>query len=434
LKPQSFQAVRPHRAPLWKELRQAAVQMRRLLQDAPQRSTAIPSLTASETDLVYFGLRSWGLTQVRLQRLAKKRPEDGLAMLLSVTFGALRRQYRAPSTLVSQAVQAAQAWAGQPGARFVNAILRQTLSDPLGAAQDLHHPVARWNAPDWWIDRMHQSLGLRAPVWLDHQQRLAPLTVRYIGPAQERQSWIEALAREGLTAWPVGPAMSSAFHLHPPRTVTGLPGFREGWFRVQDLSAQRCSGLLSVSPGQCVWDACAAPGGKSFLLAEQPGIRVYASDLSSARLERLSREWGRLQPQLASEVHAQAFDPRDEASWPAHWPGQFDHLVLDLPCSASGVVRRHPEIPWRRSPDQLQALAQTQWELLRATWPRLRPGGELLLITCSVFSAEGEELVQRWQNETCHVERLSAPGLLIAEGERVGDGFFVARLRKTPAR
>lgn len=417
------------RAALWKELRHAALQMRRILWDTAKRGAQGASLSASETDLLYGGLRSWGLTQVRLERLASRQPDPGLAALLSIVFGALRRQYRAPSTLVSQAVHAARDWAGPPGAAFVNAILRQTLADPLGAAQDLHHPMARWNAPRWWIDRMHRSLGARAAGWLDHQQRSAPLTVRYIGPAHERGPWIEGLRAQGVLAWPVGPAVPLAFHLVPARPVTGLCGFAEGLFRVQDLSAQRCAGVLALRPGQAIWDVCAAPGGKAFLLAERE-VEVYASDLSDARLERLRSDWRRIQERLPGRVWAQALDPLGPMAWPQDWPAQFDHLVLDLPCSASGIVRRHPEIPWKRSPEQLETLARTQLGLIRAAWSRLKPGGEALVVTCSVFSEEGEELVQRWQNEACHLERLSAPGLLIAEGECVGDGFFLARLRK----
>ncbi|NBV87997.1 MAG: hypothetical protein EBR88_00510 [Betaproteobacteria bacterium] len=419
------------RAPLWREFRQASQQMRRILADRSQSPAGFLALTASETDLLYGGLRNWGLTQVRLERLAKKRPDPGLAVLLSVVFGALRRQYRPAATLVDQAVRAAQAWAGPPGGRFVNAILRQTLADPLAAAQDLHHPIARWNAPQWWIDRMQESLGPRTAAWLDHQQSAPPLTVRFIGPAEQRAAWIEALASEGITAWSVGPALPQAFHLSPARPVTQLPGFDEGWFRVQDLSAQRCARILSPEPGQSVWDVCAAPGGKTFLMAEKAQLRVFATDPSVHRLQRLETEWVRVRAQLPAAIEVRALDPGQTADWPKDWPSAFDHLILDLPCSASGVVRRHPEIPWKRTPGQLESLRQTQWEILQQAWRRLKPGGQALLVTCSVFAQEGEQLVQRWQNAACHVERLTAPGLMIAEGERVGDGFFVARLRRT---
>ncbi|MEY3573345.1 MAG: ribosomal small subunit methyltransferase [Pseudomonadota bacterium] len=404
--------------------------MRRILSDRADKPGSSASLTSAETDLLYGGLRHWGLTQIRLERMAKRKPDPVLAMLLSVVFGALRRSYRPPALLVSQAVQAAQSWSGVPGARFVNAILRQTLSDPLSAAQDMHHPTARWNAPTWWIEAMHESLGERTAHWLDHQQRHPPLTVRYMGPAEQRQAWIEALCAQGLRPWSVGPALPRAFHIEPARSVTQLPGFSQGWFRVQDVSAQRCFGWLPLKAGQTVWDVCAAPGGKTFLAAEQAGVRIYASDASESRLNKLQAEWARLNTQLAGTVSVQTFDPLVGSAWPAHWPDQFDHLILDLPCSASGVVRRHPEIPWRRTPDQLRAVSALQWDLLKAVWPRLRPGGEALLVTCSVFTREGEELARRWQNEPCHVERLTAPGLLLAEGERVGDGFFIARFRK----
>lgn len=404
--------------------------MRRIVTDRAEKTGALLPLSAAETDLLYAGLRSLGLTQVRLERLAKRRPDPGLSMLLSVVFGALRRNYRPPALIVNQAVKAAEEWSGVPGARFVNAILRQTLSDPLAAAQDLHHPMARWNAPQWWIDEMRASLQSRTEPWLDHQQRHPPLTVRYIGPKNQRQAWIQALEAQGLRPWSVGPALPQAFHLEPPRSVTQLPGFAEGWFRVQDVSAQRCFGWLSLQSGQTVWDVCAAPGGKTFLAAEQAMVSVYASDASASRLERLEMDWKRIRQQLLGRVDVQVYDPTADQPWPSAWPTEFDHLILDLPCSASGVVRRHPDIPWRRSPAQLKELSALQWEILRSAWPRLKPGGEALVLTCSVFVHEGEELIQRWQNEACHVDRLSAPGLLMAEGERVGDGFFVARLRK----
>jgi 16S rRNA (cytosine967-C5)-methyltransferase len=222
----------------------------------------------------------------------------------------------------------------------------------------------------------------------------------------------------------------------PAAAVEDLPGFAEGVFRVQDTSAQRAVSLLPLRPGDRVLDACAAPGGKTFLLSEQANVDIWAVDASARRLARLEKEWTRIRHRFG---HARIFPvvaDLSQALWPEGLPTLYDHVVLDAPCSGSGVVRRHPESAWVRSEAAVDALVALQSALLDRLWRVLRPGGQLLYITCSVFPQEGEEQILSFLARTPDAVRKPAPGQILPyyldDGFLCvsGDGFFYARLEK----
>lgn len=222
----------------------------------------------------------------------------------------------------------------------------------------------------------------------------------------------------------------------PAAAVEDLPGFGEGVFRVQDTSAQRALGLLPLRRGDRVLDACAAPGGKTFLLSEQADVDIWAVDASARRLARLGKEWIRIRHRFG---YAQVFPfvaDLSQASWPAGLPTLYDHVVLDAPCSGSGVVRRHPESAWVRRESEVEALVALQSVLLDRLWRVLRPGGQLLYITCSVFPQEGEAQILAFLARTPDAIRRPAPGQILPyyldDGSLCvsGDGFFYARLEK----
>jgi 16S rRNA (cytosine967-C5)-methyltransferase len=228
--------------------------------------------------------------------------------------------------------------------------------------------------------------------------------------------------------------------LERPCPVTELPGFAEGEVSVQDLSAQRAAPLLlgaGLPQHARVLDACAAPGGKTAHLLELSDLQMTALDSDRLRLARVQDTLNR----LGLTARLQAADARATAAW---WDGvPFDAILLDAPCSASGIVRRHPDIRWLRRPDDLVALARVQAELLDALWPLLAPGGVLLFATCSIFRVEGpmqiDAFLQRHGPGAARLETASPGHLLpLADNSQsssaapgvVGDGFYYALLRK----
>jgi 16S rRNA (cytosine967-C5)-methyltransferase len=220
----------------------------------------------------------------------------------------------------------------------------------------------------------------------------------------------------------------------PAAGVSELPGFAEGWFSIQDAAAQLAAGLLDVQPGMRVLDACAAPGGKTCHLLElHPGIHLTALDIYPNRLQRVRENLDRLQ----LECELRVADAGDPSAW---WNGQpFDRILLDAPCTATGVIRRHPEIRHLRQAAQVQEAVRLQQQLLQRLWPLLAPGGMLLYATCSVFQDENSNQVKEflaghddateqvieagWGQATAH-------GRQILPGDADMDGFYYACLRK----
>ena len=229
--------------------------------------------------------------------------------------------------------------------------------------------------------------------------------------------------------------------VEPPRPVERLPGFTEGAVSVQDAAAQRTVECLDLRPGQRILDACAAPGGKTaHLLEREPKLaQLVALDIDGQRLERVGENLQRLGlwTQAAAQVSLQTADGRDPAKW---WDGRpFDRILLDAPCSGSGVVRRHPDIKWLRREADLSSLARTQGQLLDALWPLLAEDGRLLYATCSVFPQENEGVIEAFlqrQSEACSVHVPAQPprrltrGAQRLTGEDGEDGFYYAVLQR----
>ena len=397
--------------------------------------------TTAVTDLVYRGLRHWGLAKVRLQRLASREPDLLLQGLLAIAWSALADKRRADYVVVDEAVAAAKQLAGQGSAGFVNALLRKTLANAALAAADWSQPMARYNAPLWWIQKIQADYKDEADAVLSALAARAGLTVRLAGRFAERpKDYLEMLAAAGLQGTLVGPV---AVRVSPPVGVDRLPGFSEGLVSVQDAAAQKLVGLLEgvrqrqKGPLQ-VLDACAAPGGKSIALAQTLTGTVWAMDLSKRRLSRLVRDLPRVQPTLTAEMSIVEADVLNPERWPSAVRDQaFDLIVLDAPCSASGVTRRHPESAWKRTPEDVAKASAIQAEMLDKVWRRLKPGGELIFITCSVFFEEGEAQREAFLARTSDARSLPAPGRVypIADLEhgQDQDGFFYAQFEKIPA-
>jgi 16S rRNA (cytosine967-C5)-methyltransferase len=353
----------------------------------------------------------------------------------------------AAHTLVSQAVEAAKRNpATQAQASFINACLRRFLRERDALlAQVLRQPQAQWNHPTWWVQRVQRDHPAQWQAILQANAFAAPLTLRINTRQTTRSQYQAALTAAGIASFAVA---DSGLELVHSAYVPGLPGYAEGWFSVQDAAAQLAAPLLlSAVPTNGkplrVLDACAAPGGKTahlleYAAAQGMAIEVIALDVDAARCQRIHDNLQRLQ--LAAQVVAA--DACKPATW---WDGQpFDAILLDAPCTASGIVRRHPDIRWLRREADIAQLAQQQQALLAALWPLLKPGAPLLYCTCSVFKAEGQAQIQTFVAHNTDAVLLPSPGHLYPQttlqaeampDNHLGghDGFFYALLQKTPS-
>ena len=337
--------------------------------------------------LAFHALRWLGAAEVLRRALAKKAPPAAVDALLLGALALLWPPGNPPyadHVLVDQAVSAARKRA-QASASFINAVLRRFIRerDAIVAAA-LADPLARWNHPVWWLDRLRTDWPDRWQAIADADNTHPPMTLRVNARRSTAAGYVARLGEAGLAA-EVGPG--HAVHLLRPLPVTRLPGFAEGEVSVQDAAAQQAAELLlarPLPPGARVLDACAAPGGKTAHLLELADLDLLAIDRDAARLARVDETLAR----LGLHATTRAADAADPASW---WDGRlFDAILLDAPCSASGIVRRHPDVRWLRRAGDIAALVATQARLLDALWPLLLPGGRLLYCTCSLFKAEGQ--------------------------------------------
>ena len=385
-----------------------------------------------------------GALAVRAQ-LAPKPPAAPIDALLLSALALLWPSDDAPyadHTLVDQAVTSARQ-RNAPSASFVNAVLRRFLRErtALVAAAE-QDPAAAFNHPAWWIKRLRRDWPNQWQAVLQASNQRGPMTLRVNARTGTAQGYVARLQAVGMAAQVVG---SQGVMLTVPCPVTQLPGFVDGDVSVQDLAAQLAAPLLigaGLPPGAKVLDACAAPGGKTAHLLELADLNVTALDSDASRLLRVDETLARLK--LSAKVTVgDAGDPR---GWWNAVP--FDAVLLDAPCSASGIVRRHPDVRWLRRPEDIAALAAIQARLLDALWPLLKVGGRLLYCSCSVFKAEGQDQIdaflQRQPDASVAIEpaspghllpvpdnesRADGDGLLPSRDSR--DGFFYALLQKS---
>jgi 16S rRNA (cytosine967-C5)-methyltransferase len=378
------------------------------------------------TDAVYGTLRDYGAPDAIIDALARKAaPEPGVRALLLCALHELRHARRAPHVVVDQAVAACGRLGHGRARGFVNAALRNYLRQremlERTAARD---DVGRFGHPQWWVDRVRTAYPDAWPSLLAAGNMRPPLTLRV---NRRRADVDEVLAKLGgadIAARRIG---ERAIRLEKPRPVDAIPGFAEGEVSVQDAGAQLAAPLLAPGDGMRVLDACAAPGGKTGHLAELADTELLALDRDPARLNRIEANLARLGLRAA----VRQADAAEVEGW---WDGRaFDRILADVPCSASGVVRRHPDIKWLRRAADLGAFAREQSRLLEALWQVLAPGGKLLYATCSVFPEENQSVVAAFAARCGDVRRLDTPGLaggqLLPDEDR--DGFFYALLEKT---
>lgn len=448
------EAAHPSNAPaLWQQLIgvAGALQAIRAGQSGTAALAAVSApLRPGVQALLFQVLRHAGRAQALSRCLVQRTPPPAadalLCTALALSWNPAEAPYE-PFTLVNQAVEAAK---HHPPTRqqsaFINACLRRFLRerDALVARTDAD-PLARWNHPAWWVARLRKDHPRHWDHILQANNTHAPMTLRVNKQKCTLAQYQQALAAIDLEAIAVEDA---GLVLQQAVPVTSLPGFGEGWVSVQDAAAQKAAPLLlqglDLSRPLRVLDACAAPGGKTAHLLEYAGaaapLQVTALEIDADRSVRIGDTLQRLG--LSAQVLvADAARPQDW--WQTHCGGAlFDAILLDAPCTASGIVRRHPDVRWLRREADIAQLAALQARLLATLWPLVKPGGRLLYCTCSVFRAEGDDQVQAFLAHNSDAQLLPSPGHLIPGNADKGgtvrdnltgehDGFFYALLQKS---
>ncbi len=394
-------------------------------------------------EMAYGALR-WHFQLVPLVRGFIEKPfkdkDSDLEALLVIGLYQLLHMRVAPHAAVQETVEATVVLKKDWAKGMTNAVLRRVLREEAQIrariASDEQLALAH---PAWLLARLKEA-------YPENWQRIAaannarpPLCLRVHDGKILRAAYLDQLAQAGMAARPV-PAVDSALILETPVPVEALPGFRAGEVSVQDGAAQLAAILLDARPGERVLDACAAPGGKAAHILERvPQASLVALDVDAQRLARVRENFARLG--VAGAVTQG--DAADPSGW---WDGQpFDRILLDAPCSATGVIRRHPDIRLHRTPTDIARLAATQARLLDALWPLLAPGGKLLYVTCSILPEENaqqmaafharqpEALAQTITHPALarYAQRVDA-GFQILPGAGDMDGFYFASATKQP--
>lgn len=338
---------------------------------------------------------------------------------------------RIPShAAVAETVSAASALKAKGLKGLINGCLRNfqrnreaLITKTKNTATELNHPnwfinLVRDAYPEQWQDILQENLQ-RAPMWLRvHTSNVSA------------DQFCDAL-KENEIGFTQPLSDPNSILLEKPKPVTAIPGFDEGWFAVQDAAAQQAARLLDPQNGEEILDACAAPGGKTCHILDLAQANVTAVDIDDARLARIDENMARLKVSAelisADLTDKQLFENKI-----------FDRILLDAPCSATGVIRRHPDIKWLRREEDIAQLALIQQQILQNLWRRLKPGGTLLYATCSILPAENKDLIRAFLAETSEAkllpinenETVENPGWQILPGEHNMDGFYYCRILK----
>ena len=446
-----------------------------VLAEADRREPLSDASRAAIRDMAHEATRRLGLVDALARVLNRRPPASSLAALQAVALSQLVEPLRAEAVIVDQAVAAVgQMLPGNTGAAgFLNATLRRFLRErePMLAAAR-KSPTARWNYPAWWIETLRRDHPAQWQAILEAGNAPPPMTLRVNRRRGSADAYLARLAEAGIVArrpaagaqsgtpqsetrdsetpQPAAAAASQrgsppsaaprfgeqAVVLERPMPVAALPGWNDGDVSVQDAGAQLAAPLLEPADGERVLDACAAPGGKTTHLLELADCELLALDIDEARLAPVRENLAR----LGQQADVRAGDASCPQDW---WDGRpFDRILVDAPCTASGIVRRHPDVRWLRRRGDIATLAARQAAILEALWPLLRPGGRLLYASCSVFAEENESVVSAFlgrqptalrlpiRARIGDVERPIAQLLPSDTPMNEHDGFFYALLEK----
>jgi 16S rRNA (cytosine967-C5)-methyltransferase len=427
----------------------------RLVSQVIDRGRSLDDLLAADADegsarglkrSLCYGTLRWHYRLIEVLKRLCERPPDGIApelrALLEVGLFQLLSGEVAEHAAVAETVGAAKVMGQARASGFVNAVLRRFQREREAVLTAVDRDLAvRTAHPRWFVEALGRECPEAREAILDANNAHPPMWLR----VNRMRGSLESCAAEFESAgWKVHrhPFAPDAFRIDPPAEVRSLPGFVEGRVSVQDAAAQLAVDVLAPQPAERILDACAAPGGKTCHLLERLGgqAEVTALDVSGARLERVRENLRR----LGLEARVVAGDIGEAGQW---WDGRpFDRILLDVPCSATGVIRRHPDIKMLRRAADIPALARRQGELLRRAWGLLRPGGTLLYTTCSALRAENEDAVAAFLAATPEARDEtpgrcagwpapplgSGPGYRVHAGDADMDGFYYACLTRHP--
>jgi len=397
----------------------------------------LEQLSAQERPIVqsltFDALRKWTSSQELIKEFVPKTPPPETAYLLSVAIALFlhgEQKTYAAHTIVDQAVEACGQYDKTLYAKgMVNAVLRK-VSQKLQAVVDKGYapdPISMYY-PAWWRANLKKSYPKEWQAIGFQQAQRAPLILRVNERQHTRDQYQAMLSQVGIASKTIdtlaGIPLPSALILEEAVPVSGLPEFYSGAVSVQDAGAQLAAILLNPQAGDLILDACAAPGGKTAHLLELADADVVALEIDKERLTRIGGNLDRLR------LHSERVQIlRGDASQPSWWDGRsFDKILLDAPCSASGIVARHPDIPFLRRASDIAQLQQKQQGILAQAWQMLKPDGVLLYITCSIFPEEGEDQAKWFAAEYPNALRLSAPGQILPSA--TNDGFYYALFKK----
>ncbi len=418
----------------------AAKAISQVLDQGQSLSTVLPALQKSIADkdrallqeLCFGTLRvlpelEWCLQQLMAKPLTGK--QRTLHYLLMVGLYQMLHTRIPPHAILAETVEGAVALKRPQLKGLINGVLRQFQRQQVDLLQRMQNNDSRYLHPSWLLKRIKNAYPQQWQDILDANNQRPPMWLRVNRQHHTRDNYLALLVEAGIEAHP-HPEYADALRLEAPCGVTLLPGFDLGWVTVQDASAQGSVDLLDPQDGEAILDLCCAPGGKTtHILEAAPKAHVLAVDVDQQRLQRVHENLQRLG--LHAEV--KQGDGREPHLWATG--KTFDKILLDAPCSATGVIRRHPDIKWLRRDSDIAELAALQAEILEAIWPCLKPQGVLVYATCSILPDENSEQITAFlqrhpEAKLVETGDIDAPGRQNLPAAHGGDGFYYAKLIK----
>jgi 16S rRNA (cytosine967-C5)-methyltransferase len=413
--------------------RRSLTTARLLLDDMALQPRQRPLAMELVNGVLRWRFRFEAMLATLMSKPLRKKDQD-LQLILLIALHELNElstpDYAVVNEAVSQAGRIGKKWASG----LINGVLRSFLRERarLAAAVD-EIPAAHFSHPQWLIDLLQQDWPEQVEQILTASNRRPPMWLRVNLSKVSVEDYLKRLAMQQITAVRHSNA-PAGLKLDRPIDVSQVPGFDQGLVSVQDASAQLAAQLLAAESDERVLDLCAAPGGKTCHVLETAGnIQMTAVELDPGRMQKVQQNLDRMSMQARLIVA----DAADAESW---WDGRlFDRILVDAPCSASGVIRRHPDIKSLRQVHDLVALTENQQQILQQAWNMLRPGGTLLYVTCSVFRQENEQQIEYLLRRTADAEEVTIDqgwgivccyGRQILPGTEDSDGFYYARLKK----